>query len=229
MEVLVVVHETREIQFGGQDKLGVVLDKQVVIMVEDQIPIGQEPSLVEAGEPSEKLILIGPKEQLGIRQVEGNKVGINKNFVEKGIGPSDVLRNGPTSKDFKKAKISVWKRAAREKALESNSDDLNPILGSRKKRAGKECGDLVKEGWGLNDIRCRSMNGMSDVNGRIYMCAANLSKWNANRKELYRNIDLKKKELAEASNVLVSGSWRAIRRIKGQLDNLLAQEEKFWQ
>ena len=71
---------------------------------------------------------------------------------------------------------------------------------------------------------------MSDVNGRIYRCAANLSRWNAsNRKELRRDIDLKKKELAEASSSLKLGSWRAIRRIESQLDNLLAQKEKFWQ
>ncbi|KAK2637968.1 hypothetical protein Ddye_025763 [Dipteronia dyeriana] len=64
---------------------------------------------------------------------------------------------------------------------------------------------------------------------KINRCAKVLGKWNyTHRQDLQRQIKNKKNELATVSAGVSISSWKAIREIKGQLDELLEVEENYW-
>ncbi|KAL5792216.1 hypothetical protein ACOSP7_000810 [Xanthoceras sorbifolium] len=88
-----------------------------------------------------------------------------------------------------------------------------------------ECDQIVKNNWGFLVAPVR-LGGVCD---NIRRCTASLGSWNAtNRASLRRSINTKRLELASLNQSVSSASWRDIRLVEKELDDLLLQEEIYW-
>ncbi|KAL5825066.1 hypothetical protein ACOSQ3_021129 [Xanthoceras sorbifolium] len=88
-----------------------------------------------------------------------------------------------------------------------------------------ECDQIVKNNWGVLVAPVR-LSGVCDNIGR---CTTSLGSWNSmNRASLRRGINTKRLELASLNRSVSSASWRDIRLVEKELDELLLQEEIYW-
>ncbi|KAK3230421.1 hypothetical protein Dsin_002302 [Dipteronia sinensis] len=88
----------------------------------------------------------------------------------------------------------------------------------------KECHLLVEKCW-CNFSGCCDMN---DIVSKIRRCSDKLAGWNSNnRTGLRKDIKAKQHELCNATSNIQQGSWRVIRTIERQLDELLEEEEAY--
>ncbi|KAL5802577.1 hypothetical protein ACOSQ4_030882 [Xanthoceras sorbifolium] len=79
-----------------------------------------------------------------------------------------------------------------------------------------------------NDGATHTVN-MESLHGLLHGCATRLQKWNKeNRIELFAAIKKMKNDLAFEGMHVGPDSWRRIRRIEQELDELLGTEERYW-
>ncbi|KAL5732968.1 hypothetical protein ACOSQ2_032660 [Xanthoceras sorbifolium] len=88
-----------------------------------------------------------------------------------------------------------------------------------------ECDRIIENNW-RDLVAPVRLGGVCDNIGR---CTASLGSWNSmNHASLRRGINTKRLELASLNRSVSSGSWRNIRLVEKELDNLLLQEEIYW-
>ncbi|KAL5819042.1 hypothetical protein ACOSQ4_022884 [Xanthoceras sorbifolium] len=88
-----------------------------------------------------------------------------------------------------------------------------------------ECDQIVENNWRGLEAPVR-LGGVYDNIGR---CSASLGRWNSlNRASLRRGINSKRLELTSLNRSVSAGSWRDIRRVEKELDDLLLQDEIYW-
>ncbi|KAL5804637.1 hypothetical protein ACOSQ3_031437 [Xanthoceras sorbifolium] len=88
-----------------------------------------------------------------------------------------------------------------------------------------ECDQIIKNNWGV----LAAPVSLGGVCANIGRCTASLGRWNAlNRASLRRGINTKRLELASLSRSVSPVSWRDIRLVEKELDDLLLQDEIYW-
>ncbi|KAL5747974.1 hypothetical protein ACOSQ2_025271 [Xanthoceras sorbifolium] len=88
-----------------------------------------------------------------------------------------------------------------------------------------ECDQIVENNW-RDLVAPVRLGGVCD---NIRRCSASLGRWNSlNRASLRRGINTKRLELASLNRSVSAGSWRDIRLVEKELDDLLLQEEIYW-
>ncbi|KAK3229614.1 hypothetical protein Dsin_001495 [Dipteronia sinensis] len=129
MEALKIMHEHGETQFGGQDKLGDVIGKQVASSLVDLIYTGHDHVFLAFDGSLVDQLPYG-LDKLVRPDTLGENSGVH-NLVDKdsGIGLSEVFYIGPRANYSMKTKAGVWKRAARLKPLDSHKAALSSSLG----------------------------------------------------------------------------------------------------
>ncbi|KAL5793151.1 hypothetical protein ACOSP7_001745 [Xanthoceras sorbifolium] len=129
-----------------------------------------------------------------------------------------------------------WKRVARRGMVGGGSGSQLLGLGKRAERCGRryrfhfeeswvgtaECDQIVENNW--RDLVAPVRLG--DVCDNIGRCSASLGRWNfLNRASLRRGINTKRLELVSLNRSVSAGSWRDIRLVEKELDDLLLQDE----
>ncbi|KAH7572246.1 hypothetical protein JRO89_XS04G0226300 [Xanthoceras sorbifolium] len=110
-----------------------------------------------------------------------------------------------------------WKRVARRGMVGSGDELQMPCLGKR------VVSEPLEGGGRVAPVR---LGGVCDNIGR---CSASLGRWNSlNRASLRRGINTKRLELASLNRSVSAGSWRDIRLVEKELDDLLLQKEIYW-